>query len=109
MSWGHATSTDLVHWKHQPVALLASGYSDSITEMFFSGTAVAVTQNSSGFGINGTTPLAAIYTSMVGRYLARRRREESADPFWLVPPGADLTEWQVRGSQPAGTVHFLQS
>ncbi|KAH8427497.1 glycoside hydrolase family 32 protein [Aspergillus melleus] len=64
MSWGHATSSDLVHWKHQPVALQARGYPDNITEMYFSGTVVADTSNSSGFGSNGTIPLVAMYTSM---------------------------------------------
>ncbi|KAK4143406.1 glycosyl hydrolase [Dichotomopilus funicola] len=63
MSWGHAASNDLIHWKHQPVALLARGYPDSITEMFFSGSAVADTGNTSGFGKNGTVPLVAMYTS----------------------------------------------
>ncbi|RYP43026.1 hypothetical protein DL770_011885 [Monosporascus sp. CRB-9-2] len=63
MSWGHATSSDLIHWEHQPVALLARGYPDNITEMYFSGTAVADTNNTSGFGANGQTPLVAMYTS----------------------------------------------
>ncbi|CEN60526.1 Putative Exoinulinase InuD [Aspergillus calidoustus] len=63
MSWGHATSKDLIHWEHQPVALLARGYPDAITEMFFSGTAVADVDNTSGFGGNGSTPLVAMYTS----------------------------------------------
>ncbi|KAH6856217.1 glycosyl hydrolase [Chaetomium sp. MPI-CAGE-AT-0009] len=63
MSWGHATSDDLTHWKHQPVALLARGYPDNISEMFFSGSAVADTENTSGFGTNGTVPFVAMYTS----------------------------------------------
>ncbi|KAI8932539.1 hypothetical protein NX059_010714 [Plenodomus lindquistii] len=63
MSWGHATSSDLIHWEHQPVALLARGFPNNITEMYFSGTTVADTNNTSGFGTNGTTPLVAMYTS----------------------------------------------
>ncbi|CAH0044991.1 unnamed protein product [Clonostachys solani] len=63
MSWGHATSSDLVHWEHQPVALLARGFPDSITEMFFSGTAVFDAQNTSGFGTDDKAPLVAMYTS----------------------------------------------
>ncbi|KAL2837490.1 glycosyl hydrolase family protein [Aspergillus pseudoustus] len=63
MSWGHATSDDLTHWEHQPVALLARGYPDSISEMYFSGSAVADTDNTSGFGTNGTVPFVAMYTS----------------------------------------------
>ncbi|PQE08907.1 glycosyl hydrolase family protein [Rutstroemia sp. NJR-2017a WRK4] len=63
MSWGHATSNDLSYWTHEPVALLARGYPNTITEMFFSGSAVADIQNTSGFGTSGATPLVAIYTS----------------------------------------------
>ncbi|KAJ0417657.1 glycosyl hydrolase family protein [Aspergillus carlsbadensis] len=63
MSWGHATSDDLTYWEHQPVALLARGYPGDISEMFFSGSAVADTENTSGFGVNGTIPFVAMYTS----------------------------------------------
>ncbi|GLI81586.1 hypothetical protein PoHVEF18_009971 [Penicillium ochrochloron] len=63
MSWGHATSTDLTHWNHQPIALLARGYPGDITEMFFSGSAIADTQNTSGFGTSGKVPFVAMYTS----------------------------------------------
>jgi fructan beta-fructosidase len=45
MSWGHATSNDLVHWKEMPVALLP----DTLGSMF-SGSAVIDRQNSSGWG-----------------------------------------------------------
>lgn len=65
MSWGHATSSDLIHWEHQPVALLARGYPDEITEMYFSGTAVVDVNNTSGFGVDGKPPLVAMYTSYV--------------------------------------------
>lgn len=65
MSWGHATSADLIHWEHQPVALQARGYPDEITEMYFSGTVVADANNTSGFGANGEVPLVAMYTSFV--------------------------------------------
>ncbi|ODQ71402.1 hypothetical protein LIPSTDRAFT_55516 [Lipomyces starkeyi NRRL Y-11557] len=63
MSWGHATSTDLTHWNPEPVALLARGYPGDVTEMFFSGSAVADTQNTSGFGSSGNVPFVAMYTS----------------------------------------------
>jgi sucrose-6-phosphate hydrolase SacC (GH32 family) len=65
MSWGHATSPDLTHWEHHPVALLARGFPDNITEMFFSGSVVADTQNTSGFGTKKKVPLVAVYTSYV--------------------------------------------
>lgn len=57
MHWGHATSTDLIHWQHQPVAL----YPDSLGYIF-SGSAVADIHNSSGFGSKGKIPLVAIFT-----------------------------------------------
>ncbi len=57
MHWGHATSKDLVHWQHQPIAL----YPDSLGYIF-SGSAVADVLNTSGFGTAGNTPLVAIFT-----------------------------------------------
>ncbi|HEU0109454.1 MAG TPA: glycoside hydrolase family 32 protein [Flavisolibacter sp.] len=57
MHWGHATSKDLVHWEHQPVAL----YPDSLGYIF-SGSAVADVNNTSGFGKDGKPPLVAIFT-----------------------------------------------
>lgn len=57
MHWGHATSADMIHWKHQPVAL----YPDSLGYIF-SGSAVVDVNNTSGFGRNGRVPLVAIFT-----------------------------------------------
>ncbi len=57
MHWGHATSTDLVHWKQQAIAL----YPDSLGYIF-SGSAVLDSKNSSGFGRNGEIPMVAIFT-----------------------------------------------
>jgi fructan beta-fructosidase len=57
MSWGHAVSPDLVHWRHLPVAIPEA---DSV--MAFSGSAVVDWQNTSGFGVGGRPPLVAVYT-----------------------------------------------
>jgi fructan beta-fructosidase len=57
MHWGHATSTDLMHWINQPIAL----YPDSLG-LIFSGSAVVDFNNTSGFGKNGKPPLVAIFT-----------------------------------------------
>jgi len=68
MHWGHAISTDLVHWQHLPIAL----YPDSLGYIF-SGSAIADVGNSSGFGQNQITPLVAIFThhDMVGEKAGR--------------------------------------
>src|SRR6266542_5812893 len=57
MSWGHAVSPDLVHWRQLPIAIPeANGV------MAYSGSAVVDWHNTSGFGRDGKTPLVAIYT-----------------------------------------------
>ena len=63
MSWGHAVSSDLLHWKHLPIAL--EEYQDAAmgdSTMIFSGTVVIDKNNSAGFGANA---MVAIYTSHV--------------------------------------------
>ncbi|RYY56166.1 MAG: glycoside hydrolase family 32 protein [Chitinophagaceae bacterium] len=57
MHWGHATSTDLISWKEEEVAL----FPDSLGYIF-SGSAVVDKDNTSGFGKNGKTPIVAIFT-----------------------------------------------
>jgi fructan beta-fructosidase len=57
MHWGHAISTDLVHWHQEPIAL----YPDSLGYIF-SGSAVVDKNNTSGFGREGQPPLVAIFT-----------------------------------------------
>ena len=55
MSWGHATSTDLIHWTEQPVAMRRNEWGD-----IFSGSAVIDKDNTAGFGAGA---MVAIYTS----------------------------------------------
>jgi fructan beta-fructosidase len=58
IGWGHAVSTDLLHWEELPVALHADEHT-----MIFSGSAVVDTHNTSGFAGPGETALVAIYTA----------------------------------------------
>ena len=58
MSWGHATSTDLIHWKEQAVALTRDELGD-----IFSGSAVIDKDNTAGFGAGA---MVALYTSASG-------------------------------------------
>jgi len=57
MHWGHATSKDLIHWEHQPIAL----FPDSLGYIF-SGSVVVDVNNTTGFAKRGETPLVAIFT-----------------------------------------------
>ncbi|KUL91791.1 hypothetical protein ZTR_01352 [Talaromyces verruculosus] len=64
ISWGHATSEDLLHWTEQPIALeVRKDTSGNVQEYFYSGSAVVDTDNTSGFGTRAHPPLVAIYTS----------------------------------------------
>lgn len=54
MHWGHAVSTDLVHWEHRPIAL----YPDKLG-WIFSGSVVIDANNTAGFGKNA---MIAIFT-----------------------------------------------
>ena len=55
ISWGHATSIDLIHWQEHPIAILADG-----DGLIFSGSAVVDFQNSSGLGSLENPPMGAI-------------------------------------------------
>ena len=64
MSWGHATSTDLVHWEEEPLAIPQTfDAGGQAIEDIFSGSVVIDQDNSSGLGTTENPPLVAIYTS----------------------------------------------
>ena len=73
ISWGHAVSTDLVHWKQLPVAIPADD-----NEYVFSGSAVVDKDNTSGFGTKANPPIVAIYTSASRTSRSRRRPSPTA-------------------------------
>ena len=55
MTWGHSTSTDLIHWEAQPTAIEADGLGT-----IFSGSAIIDKNNTAGFGKDAVI---AMYTS----------------------------------------------
>ena len=57
MHWGHATSEDLIHWEHKPIALYPDEHG-----LIFSGSAVVDHANTSGFGTGENPPVVAIFT-----------------------------------------------
>lgn len=80
MHWGHATSTDLIHWAEQPIAI----YPDKLGYIF-SGSAIVDKNNTSGLGTNGRTPLVAVYTShdVVGEKAGRSDYETQSLAYSL--------------------------
>ena len=58
MHWGHAVSSDLVHWRELPIAL----YPDALGTMF-TGCAVVDHHNSSGLGSGAHPPIVLVYTA----------------------------------------------
>ncbi len=60
MTWAHATSKDLIHWKHLPIAI-----PEENGVMIFSGTCVVDKNNTSCFGKDGKIPMVAVYTGHI--------------------------------------------
>ncbi|MCA9255135.1 MAG: hypothetical protein KDA33_05830, partial [Phycisphaerales bacterium] len=84
MSWGHAVSPDLLHWKHLPVTLPEE---DGL--MSFSGSAVVDAGNTSGFGRDGTPPIVAAYTAHDG---AKHRQTQCV--AWSLDRGRSFTKFE---------------
>jgi fructan beta-fructosidase len=62
MSWGHAVSTDTVHWQQLPVAL-----PEENGVMIFTGSTVIDEHNTSGFCTGGKPCMVAIYTGYTAK------------------------------------------
>lgn len=62
MSWGHATSPDLLHWTELPLAI-----PEDERVSIFSGSVVIDHHNTSGFGRDGVAPWVAVYTGCLRR------------------------------------------
>jgi len=62
MSWGHAVSSDLLHWEELPVAL-----PEENGVMIFTGSVVVDAANSSGFCAGGKACLVAVWTGFTAK------------------------------------------
>ena len=62
MSWGHAVSSDLLHWQELPVAI-----PQDESWMIFSGSMVVDHDNRAGFNRDGEPAMVAIYTGSAQR------------------------------------------
>jgi len=69
LSWGHAVSSDLLHWKQLPVAI-----TQTADEMVFSGSVVFDKDNTSGLGTASNPPLVAMFTSF---FKVSKKQEQS--------------------------------
>ncbi len=72
IDWAHATSTDLVNWTEQPVAIAGTADSQVLT-----GSIVVDQDNTSGLGTAEAPPMVAIYTT-TGRTRSRPSRWPTA-------------------------------
>ena len=89
MHWGHAISRDLIHWKHEPIALYPDGLG-----YIFSGSAIVDKDNTSGFGVGRQTPLVAIFTQHdTARERAHRMDVENQSIAYSLDEGKTWTKY----------------
>jgi len=97
--WGHATSTDLLSWKDQPIAV-----PNTVDGQAFSGCAVLDRNNSSGLFPNGCgTNIAALYTRSLptrqSQYLAISTNNGQSFEEYARNPVLDIGEVNFRDPQ----------
>lgn len=84
MSWGHSTSTDLIHWQHLPVAIEGDGIGT-----VFSGSSVVDTRGTAGLG-QGT--IVSLYTSAgVSQVQSMAYSTDGGNTFSKLPSNPVLT------------------
>lgn len=87
MHWGHAESTDLLHWKQLPIAL----YPDSLG-WIFSGSAVIDKNNTSGFGANAMVAMFTYHNDAI--WQSGRKNTESQGIAFSLDEGRTWTKYK---------------
>jgi fructan beta-fructosidase len=96
MSWGHATSPDLLHWQHLPIAIWeepALGYT------IFSGSAVVDKENTAGFGKGA---IVAIYTADY----AQPEKRQDIHIAWSTDNGSTFKQYAMNPVFTTGEAKF---
>lgn len=91
MHWGHATSTDLLHWQEQGIALRPDALG-----MIFSGSAVVDAGDSSGFARAAgcdTVPLVAVFTHHGERQQPDGKTHENQSLAYSLDEGRSWTPY----------------
>lgn len=99
MHWYHATSTDLIHWEHLPVALEPDELG-----FIFSGSAVYDKDNTSGFGKDGKAPIIAMYTSHLNLDDSGLAKEQQSIAYSL--DGVHFTKYEGNPVLPSDRKDF---
>jgi len=87
MHWGHAVSTDLLHWEHLPIAL----YPDKLG-WIFSGSAVVDTNNSAGFGKNAMVAIFTYHNDEISK--SGKKNPESQGIAYSLDEGTTWTKYK---------------
>lgn len=102
MHWGHAVSTDLLHWEHLDTAL----FPDESGTMY-SGCAIEDAENRTGLG-DGRPPMLLYYTAAAGgRHLLSAGKRRTQGLAWSTDGGASfhkysgnpVVEWLEAGNR----------
>lgn len=126
MHWGHAVSSDLVHWRE-----LGDVLAPDSSGLMYSGSAVVDWNNTSGFGRDGQPPLVLLYTaagnpttqclaySLDGRSFTKfsgnpilpqiTRGNRDPKVFWHEPTKKWVMVLYVASPEKQHTVHFFIS
>ncbi len=89
MTWGHAVSTDLVHWKELGDAI----HPDHLGTIF-SGSAVIDHDNTAGFQTGDEKPMVCFYTSAGGRNRASRGQPFTQSIAYSNDRGRTFTKYE---------------